>query len=70
MTAMTDKDRIDRLERIVLDLVTALYWQNTDLDGHWGHPRARDEFHRIAVELVGEEQLARFEGQPEMKGHG
>lgn len=51
---MTDKERIDRLERLVLDLTRALYRQNSALDGDWDHPRSHSEFHRIAATLADE----------------
>lgn len=48
---MTDKERIDRLERLVIDLSLALRRWTSETDGHWGHPRTAAEFDRVADEL-------------------
>lgn len=47
---MTDRERIDRLERLVRELCGALYRQGSEVDGNWGHPRSVDEFKRIGDE--------------------
>jgi hypothetical protein len=45
-------ERVSRLERLVIDLCTALRRQDTDLDGNWGNPSSRAEYKRIGAELA------------------
>lgn len=48
---MTDKERIERLERLVAKMASALYRMDTEKDGNWGHPPCRQELHEIIGEL-------------------
>jgi hypothetical protein len=47
---MTDQERIDRLEQVIVKLCWALARQGTDADGNYGHK----SFGKILSEIVAE----------------
>ena len=44
---MTDQERIDRLERVVVVLLDALDRKDTERDGNWGYPPFHQELREI-----------------------
>jgi hypothetical protein len=48
---VTDKERINRLERLLVDLVLALHRKETGWDGEWGNSTLVKELSRVGKEL-------------------
>ena len=48
---MTDRDRIDRLERTVVVLLDALDRKDTERDGNWGYPTFRAELRELRFSI-------------------
>ena len=48
---MNDKDRIDALTRMLIDVVDALLRQGTEQDGNWGHMSTRETLQSIQRDL-------------------
>jgi hypothetical protein len=48
---MTDKERIERLERLVAKMADALLRWGMERDGNWGEPSFHSEIGEIARDL-------------------
>lgn len=54
---MTDKERIERLEKLVLKLASALHRQNSEKNGGWGWPSFHKEMFDIQRVFVDEKDI-------------
>lgn len=53
---MTAAERVDRLERLVLKLASALRRKDSEQDGNWGWPSFNQEMAEILTELAPEQE--------------